>query len=289
MSNVVIIGGSLSGQNIAVGLRENDKDCAITLISEENYPAYDHLRLADFISGIIDEEKIFLCSDEFYKEQNINFIKGKKAGSINTVKKLVYFKDKGSISYDFLIIASGRGPQVPDIAGARKEGAYRIYLLDEAKEFLKRYISAPVCIAGSNSFALKVAEAVTQRYNVEVKLISTKGFDPASVPQNVEVINDSLAEVIGEGEVQAIKLSSGKAIGVSAVLYIDGYKSNVDFLKNTDIQVKDDLIVIDSCMRTSVENIFACGSVVGRDSVAVSAMVVDNVLSDMKVAACRMS
>ena len=78
MSNIVIIGSSLSGHNIALRLRERDKDCSITLISEENYPAYDHLRLADFIRGTINEESVFLCKEDFYKDQNINFIKGKR-------------------------------------------------------------------------------------------------------------------------------------------------------------------------------------------------------------------
>jgi len=287
MSNIVIIGSSLSGHNIALRLRERDKDCSITLISEENYPAYDHLRLADFIRGTINEESVFLCKEDFYKEQNINFIKAKKVGSLNTQKKLVYFKDKGSLPYDFLVIAAGRSPQVPDISGSRKEGAYRIYLLDDVKEFLKRYIAAPVCIVGSNSFALKVAEAISEKYNVGVKLLSRVGFDPASVPKNVEIIHETLQEVIGEGEVQAIKLASGKAIGVCAVLFMDDYKSNIDFLKNTNIAVKDDYIVIDGWMHTNVDNIFACGSLVRKDSVVISIMLVDNIINEMKSQVCR--
>lgn len=289
MSNIVIIGSSLSGHNIALRLREKDKDCTITLISEENYPSYDHLRLADFISGIINEEGIFLCREDLYKEQNINFVKAKRVGSLNLEKKLVLFKDKGSLPYDILVIASGRSPQVPDLPGAKKEGAYRIYQLDDVKEFLKRYISAPVCIVGSDSFALKVAEAVSEKYKVEVKLISRVGFDPASIPKDVEIIHDPLQEIIGEGEVQAVKLSSGKAIGVSAVLFMDDYKSNIDFLKNTQIQIKDDLVVIDGWMRTNVENIFACGSVVQKNSVVISMMLVDNIINDIKGSACRLT
>jgi len=287
MNNIVIIGASLSGHNIALRLRGKDKDCRITLISEENYPPYDHIKLADLISGVIQEKDIFLCNEELYRRENINFLKGKKAGSLNTQKKLDYFKDKGSVSYDILVIASGRSPVLPEIPGARKEGVYRLYTLDDTKEFLKRYISEPVCISGENVFALKIAEAITEKYKVEVKLLAHKVFDPGSIPKNVEVINDSIQEIIGEGEVQAVKLASGKAIAVSAVLFIDNHKSNIEFLKGTQVAVKDDLVVVDSCMQTTVKDIFACGSIVHRDSVVISIMLADNIIRQMRGEACQ--
>lgn len=282
MNNVVIIGASVSGHDIALRLREKDKDCSITLISEENYPPYDHFKLTDFISGIIPEKDLFLCPEELYKQQNITFLKGKKAGSLNIQKKLVYFKDKGSISYDILVIASGRSPVLPEIPGARKEGVFRLYTLDDTKELLKRYLTETVCIAGEDAFALRIAESISEKYKVEVKLLSSKVFDPGLIPKSVEVIDDSIQEIIGEGEAQAVKLASGKAIAVSAAIFMGNYKSNLEFLKNTEVAVKDDLVVVDSSMQATVENIFACGSVVRRNSVVISIMLVDNIIRKMR-------
>jgi len=289
MNNIVIIGATVSGHNIALRLREKDKDCHITLISEENYLPYDHFKLADLISGIVPENNIFLCSEDFYQQQNINFLKGKKVGSLNTQKKLLYFKDKGNLSYDLLVIASGRSPTLPDIPGARKVGAYRLYTLDDTKEFLKSYISEPVCIAGGNSFALRIAEAIAEKYGVEVKFLTRKVFDPSLTPKYVEIINDAAAEVIGEGQIQAVKLASGKVISACVVLFIDDYKSNIDFLKNTDVRVENDIIVVDGFLRTTVKDIFACGSVVAKDNVTISMMLVDHIISQMKGERCQTS
>ncbi len=289
MNKVVIIGASVSGHNIALRLKGKKPNCEITLISDENYPPYDHFKLADLISGVISEKDIFFCSEDFYLKQSINFLKGKKVASLNTQKKLVYFKEKGNISYDFLVIASGRNPTLPDIPGARKEGALRLYTLDDTKEFLKRYISEPVCVVGSNNFALKVSEVISEKYRVEVKLISRKTFDPGLIPKNVEIIHDSVKEIIGEGQAQAVKLASGKAISISAVLFMDDYKSNIDFLKNTDVRVKDDFVVIDAWMQTTVKDIFACGNVVAKDSVVISMMLVDNIIHEMKGETCQTS
>jgi len=281
-NKVVIVGASVSGHDIALRLRERDKDCSITLISDENYPPYDHFKLIDFISGIIQEKDIFLCSEELYKQQNINFLKGRKAGSLNTQKKLVYFKDKGSISYDILVIASGRSPVLPEIPGARKEGVFRLYALDDARELLKRYFTETVCVVGEDAFALRIAESINEKYKVGVKLLSKKVFDPGLIPKDVEVIDDSVAEIIGEGEAQAVKLASGKAIAISAVIFMGNYKSNLEFLKNTEVAVKDDLVVVNSFMQATVENIFACGSVVRRNSVVISIMLVDNIIRQIK-------
>jgi NAD(P)H-nitrite reductase large subunit len=288
ISHIVIIGASVSGHNIALRLREKNKDCRITLISEENYPAYDHLKLADFVSTTISERDIFLCNEDDYLKNNINLIKNKKVGSLNTQKKLVYFKDKGSINYDILIIASGRSPVIPDIPGAKKTGVYRLYTLDDVKEFLKHYIAQPVCIVGSNSFAIKMAEAVSEKYGVEIKLLSRAAFDPADIPKDTEVIHDSLQEIVGEGQTQAVKLKSGKALGVCAVLFMDNYKSNIDFLKGADIQTKDDFVLVDGWMRTNQGNIFACGSVVRKDSVVISMMLVDHIIAKLGEVSVRL-
>ena len=281
MNHIVIIGASVSGHNIALRLREKNKDFKITLISEEEYPAYDHLKLADIIANVISEKDIFLCAEEDYLKLGINFIKNKKVGSLNIAKKQIYFKDKGSINYDILVIASGRSPIIPEIPGAKKEGVFRLYTLSDLLEFTKHYIAHPVCVVGSNSLALKVAEAVSARYGVEVKLLSCSAFDPSAIPENTEIINDSITEIIGEGETQAIKLKSGKALGVCAVLFMDNYKSNIEFLKGTGVEIKDDFILVDGWMRTNQENIFACGSVVRKDSVVISMMLVDQIISKL--------
>ncbi|MFH0855779.1 MAG: FAD-dependent oxidoreductase [Candidatus Omnitrophota bacterium] len=289
MNNIVIIGASASSHNIALRLREKLNAGNITLVSEENYPAYDHLRLADFISGIVSEKDMFLCSEDFYAKQGINFLKGKKVSILNTQKKLIYFKDKGRISYDFLVLATGRSPVLPDIPGARKDGVWRLYSLSDAKEFLKSYIAGPVCVAGTDVFALKIAEAVTEKYKVEVKLLSQKSFDPGLIPKNVEVLNDSIQEIIGEGEAQAVKLASGKAIGISAVLFMNNYKSNIEFLKDTPVAVENDLVIVDGSMQATVKDIFACGSITGKDSIVISMMLADGLISQVRGDICRIS
>jgi len=287
MKKIVIIGASVSGHCIALGLRERDLSSQITLITEENYPAYDRLRLPDFISGITLEQNLFLGNEDFYQQHNINFLKSKKVASLNTQKKLIYFKEKGNLEYDFLVIASGRSPSIADIPGAKKEGVFRLYNLDDTKELLKRYISEPICIIGSNSLALKTAEALAIKYSSEIKFLTHSVIDPSLVCQGIEVIQDDICEIIGDGQTEAIKLKQGKVIAVSAVLFMDNYKSNIDFLKNSNVEIKDDFVVVNETLKTNIENIFACGSVINKDSVGISLIAVESIIKQMGQEVCQ--
>jgi len=281
MKKVVIVGGSLSGHSIAAFLRENQPDCEITLISDENYPAYKRLLLVSLLRGEIKEEQLSLCQEVFYLNNKINFIRGRKIASLNTEKHLAYFKDKGSIDYDFLVIATGRSIIVPEIPGAKKDGCFKLYTLDDIKEFTKRFINHPVCIVGSNNFSFEMAKAVHDRFKVEVKLIMQDSF--ISYCEGLEIIRGELAEVIGEGEVQAVKLKEGKAIGVGTVLFMED-KPNLDIIKNTSIEAINGIIKVDEHMRTSIENIYAFGSVAGNNTNSLG--LINNLIQQMKGERC---
>lgn len=260
MSRVVIIGASISGHTAAVKLREVDKDSSITLLTEERYPLYDRRRFFDFLTGSIEEKDIFLSNEDFYQSHNINFLRDKKVISLNTEKRIIYFKEKDSIEYDWLIIASGRKPVLPEIPGAKKPGVFIIYSLDDYNEFLRYIISESVCVVGSNQIALSLARAIVSRYKIEVKLISSENLGKTD-SFGIEVINTPLQEIIGEGRAQAIKLKSGKVIGVSYVIFMDEFKGNIDFLKNTDIEIYGNLIRVNEHMQTNIERVFASGAV----------------------------
>jgi NAD(P)H-nitrite reductase large subunit len=260
MSRIVIIGASISGHTAAVKLREIDKGSSITLLTEESYPLYDRRRFFDFLTGSIEEKDIFLSNEDFYQRHNINFLKDKKVISLNTEKRTVYFKEKDSIEYDYLIIASGRKPTLPEMPGAKKPGVFTLYLLDDYKEFLKYIISESVCVVGSNQIALSLARAIVSRYKIEVKLICSENLGETD-SEGIEILNIPLQEIIGEGSAQAIKLKSGKVIGVSCVIFMDEFKGNIDFLRNTDIEIYEDSIRVNDKMQTNIEGIFASGAV----------------------------
>jgi nitrite reductase (NADH) large subunit len=258
MVRIVIIGASAAGHTLAVNLGEKEKDCSIDLISEEAYPFYDKRRLAKFLAGSLKEEDLFLVSESSYKEKDINFHKSNKVSLVNPVKKIVYFKDKATLEYDLLVIASGQRAVFPEISGIKKNGVLALYCLDDFKSLINRLIIDTVCLVGEDSIALECAEVIASKYNIEVKLISSHLLSGIT-SSRVEIINSCLSETIGEGGVQAVKLEDGRVIATSLVFFMR-QAANLDFFKSTSLETSDGLILVDESGRTNLDGVFACGS-----------------------------
>ncbi len=288
MLRIAIIGASIAGHTVAVSLREKNKNCSLTLITEEPHPLYDRRRLSEYLAGRIEEKDIFLYSEEAYKQNEITFIKENKVIGINTHKGLIYSKDRSNIEYDFLVICSGRSFSLPEIPGIRKSGVFRLYSFADFKGFFTHLISEPVCLVGSNEFAFNLACAIAAK-NKEVKLISQINFKHSPPSPKIEIIESQLMEIIGESGAQAVRFKEGKIIGTSLVAFMDGLKSNIEFLKNTDIEVHNDLICVDEGMRTNLNNVFACGSVCSRRDEAPTLKSWDDIIGEGRCLASNLT
>jgi nitrite reductase (NADH) large subunit len=286
---IVIIGNSVAGHNAAIKLRQKYQDAGVTLICEEAYPFYDRRKLLDYWSGKIKEKELFLISADSYSQQNINFIKEAKVIAVNPARRSVSYKShekRTSVEYDFLVVASGCKTSLPEIEGINKTGVFRFESLADFKELKSAVMLDAVCIINTNHFTPKIIESITSR-KIEVKLVTQEL--PENLPPMVEVINSEVVEIIGDSGVQAIKLKEGKVIGVSWAGVMSQAKPSIDFIKDSGIETIDSAIAIDDNMRTSIPDIFACGSVCLRrgenpriktweDSLAEGLSVAENIL-----------
>jgi nitrite reductase (NADH) large subunit len=264
MTKIVIIGASAAGHTVAQNLREKNKDCAITLITEEAFPFYDRRKLVVYLSGNIKEKELFLLPPDFYAAQNIDFLKERKVVGINTKKRAVYLKreeSRESLVYDFLVICSGRKTIFPEISGINKAGVLRPDTLSDFKEIKVHLISDTVCFLGWNRLASEVAKVIIAK-GKEVKLIMNETPLEPLPGEGIEVINSEVVDIIGESGVQAVKLKEGKIIGTSLVMvFMSLPKAAMDFLDGTDIEAAEEAICVDEKMRTNLENIFSSGTV----------------------------
>jgi NAD(P)H-nitrite reductase large subunit len=265
---IVIIGGSAAGHNAAIKIRQKYQDAGVTVISEEVYPFYDRKKLLDYWSGKAKEKELFLISADSYGQQNINFLKEAKVISINPSRRSVSYKiaeKRTSVDYDFLVIASGCRSPLPEIEGINKSGVFRFGGLADFKELRSAVMLDAVCLIGVNHLTSKIIEAVTAK-GIEVKLITTQPQE--NFPEMVEAIDSEVVEIIGDSGVQAVKLKEGKILGVSWVGVTLPMKPCADFLKDTEVEIIDSAIAVDENLRTSIPDIFACGSVCRREGEA---------------------
>jgi len=283
MKKIVIIGNSAAGIAAAEEIRKRNQKDKIVMISDENYPTYCRCLISYFLAGDIKEKALIYRSESFFKNNNIELLLGKKAVEIRPKKNTVVIQEKDAqgeikksqIEYDYLILANGASPKFPDKKGIQKKGVFGFRTVEDATRISELLpITTTACVLGGGLIGLKAAYALRKRVP-EVKVIirskqvlsqvldqeSAFMFQQRIQENGIEVTTGTdVAEVIGNGDVKAIKLESGKVIGCHVVIVGKGVQPNIDLVKDTEIEVSEGIIVNDN-MCTNIPNIFAAGDV----------------------------
>ncbi len=279
MKHIVIIGNSAAGMSAAEAVRRNDKSVKISMVSEEQYPAYMRLKIAEILMNNLNPEKLFLKPNEFFKQANIDLLPGEKVDRVIPKKNSIILFDKTKIVYDALIVASGRSANISkDVKGANKHGVLGFRNIRNARDIMELVpISNTVCIWGAGIAGINAAYGLSRK-NLEIKVITSKerilegildeekarALENSLREKGVEIIfNKSIVEIFGNGDVKAIKLDSGKVIGCGILILDKNLAPNTKFLENTEVNINFG-VRVDEFLRSSVENIFAAGDVLSR-------------------------
>ena len=282
MKHIVIIGNCAAGIAAAEVIRKRDRDSKLTIISDENYPAYCRCIIPNLLAGDIKEEGIIYRDEAFYKENKIDLLLNKKAIEIRDKKNIVVVRDaesseakKEQVKYDALILANGASPKFPDKKGMHKKGVFGFRTIEDTLKIAELLpITTTTCVLGGGLIGLKAAYALKNR-GPEVKVIIRSNqvlsqvldkeagdmFQKLIEQSGIEVVTGTdVTEILGNGDVKAVKLDSGKVIGCNVVVVGKGVKPNIDLVKDTEIEVSEG-IVVDDHMRTNIPNIYAAGDV----------------------------
>jgi NAD(P)H-nitrite reductase large subunit len=273
MKQFIIIGNSAAGIAAVESIRDKDRDSKITVISDEDYTAYCRCVLSYYLAGETPEANLVYRPKEFYKEKNIELLLNKKVTRVDPQKNSVVLEGNVKLGYDKLLIATGASPKFPEIKGIHKRGVSGFRTIKDIKEVLGivPVSNTAVCLGGG-LIGLKAAYALKKR-GLEVKVIVkskqilSQLLDKAGADiiqghlesHGIEILTGAdISEFVGEGELKAIKLDSGKVIGCQIAIIGKGVSPNVGLVKNTNIRV-DEGIVLDSSLKTSIDTIFAAG------------------------------
>ncbi len=275
MKQFIIIGNSAAGIAAIEAIRRTDKDSKITIISDEDNPSYCRCLISYYLAGDVKEDKILYRSADFYKDNNIELLLNKKVSRVDPKKNRIILEDRSQLGYDSLLIATGASPKFPEVKGIKKTGVYGFRTLKDAKDIEGLLpVTRTACILGGGLIGLKAAYALSKR-KIEVKVIvkSKQVLSQVLDPQAAVFVQQKLGqngielllgqdavEIIGEGEVKAVKLDSGKAIGSSLVIAAKGVSPNIDSVKDNQVKINEG-IVVNHLLQTDVANIYAAGDV----------------------------
>ena len=135
MAQYVIIGNGVAAIGCIEGIRKEDTQNKIIVISEEPHPVYCRPLISYYLEGKTDLEKMAYRNPNFYDEMNCEVLYGRKAVRIDNTTKQITLNDETIIPYGKLCIATGSSPFIPPFAGLETvEHKYSFMTLDNMLE-----------------------------------------------------------------------------------------------------------------------------------------------------------
>lgn len=124
-TRVVIVGNGMAGSRLADELRRREPDpdiLRITLIGEEQHPAYNRVLLSSVVGGVLDIEKVRLYPANWYGKHHVQLHRGVRAVAVDRRRRIVHDSHGGTYGYDVLVLATGSRSWIPPVEGLVEPG-----------------------------------------------------------------------------------------------------------------------------------------------------------------------
>ena len=276
----LIIGNSAGGIGAAEAIRELDISGAITIVSDEPYPAYSRPLVADYLSSHRPLERMLFRSPDFYESNDIGTILGDGVTGVDFARHIATLASGQTLQWQKLLLATGGLPIVPDIESLGLKGVFNFITLDDAKgidDFLTQHrMEARAVVIGGGLIGVSATESLVKR-GVKVTIVEMKDrilntiLDEeassteaeAITKDGVEIITGhTVSEINGNllGGVRSAVLDDGRLIDCQMVVVAIGVRPRLELVADSDIK-RNRGIIVDRFMVTSQPDVYACGDV----------------------------
>lgn len=237
-----VCGGGRSGVAFIKELRKYNGQVQITLIDKQKY-FFDKKDLCSLLVKKDTHEVINL--EDFSCEHNVTFVHD-EIERINFNKKIVYFKKRDSLHTDILIFSCGLTSRKLSIKGDSREGFF--YFSDIDVFLVRDYLSyvQDVVIFASTSLGLLLAFSLSF-LGKEIKLLTGECVFLGGQKERILSLlrqrgidiyeNHTIAEVVGERMVKAVKTSVPKVFSSHLVCVDSGFlpaSKMLDFIPESE-------------------------------------------------------
>ena len=269
----VIIGNSFAGMFAAEAIRRHDSEGEVWIISREPQHVYSRAMIHEMLSGVVEEEMVYLRDWDFYEKHNIKSLLGHEVTGVDTERKVLRI-DGNEMEYDKLLIATGGNPFVPPVPGLDDVEHYTFTTLDDARKLKDACRGRHnAVVLGAGLIGLQCAEALRHMdMNVTVVEMADTVLpmaldEPASAivaqelaDEGIEVrTGNTIEQVVGtQGRPTSCKLRSGETVPCDVLVIAVGVRPNVAFAKEAGLTIERG-IVVNERMETSAKDVYAAG------------------------------
>lgn len=271
----VIVGGGIAGWSAAEQIRLGDPDAQITLFSEEHHRLYSRVLLPHIIKEKVPRERVFLKSETWVEEQNIEWLSGVGVISIDTKNQFVAAENGREYEYDKLLVVTGGN------ANTRPEqlrGMMYLQTLDDADhimQLLKEADSSSIqaAVLGGGFIAMEFIN-IFHHFNIPQTIYlrgerffsrcldeeSSAIIESRLSDENIPVYKNVDVEMLGENGNLTLIRSNGNEVETQLLGIGIGLDLNTHVLQDSGINV-DDGIHVNARLQTNMPNVYAAGDV----------------------------
>jgi NAD(P)H-nitrite reductase large subunit len=275
----LIIGNSAGGIAAAEAIRGRDRAGAITIISDEPYPAYSRPLISEYLANGRPLERMLFRQPDFYEKGKIRTIFAERVVQVDFNERIVKLGSGRCVIWQKLLLATGSLPVVRGIEGIGLEGVFTFSKLDDAKA-IDRFLNKcgrkiRAVVIGGGLVGMSVTEALVKR-GVEVTMVVRSRIlrtilDNEAAALEEKALRDAGVEIISghavgkiasylAGTATGVSLDDSRPIPSEIVIVAIGVQPRTELISGSGIKTNRG-IVVDRHMRTSRPDVYACGDV----------------------------
>lgn len=285
MKKVVIVGGVAGGASAAARLRRLNEDLEIIIFEKGSYVSFANCGLPYHIGGVIqNRESLLLQTPESLKARfNIDVRVNSEVTEVNSLEKKVRVRMRDGreeeTKFDFLILAPGAKPLVPNIKGIENSKILTLRNMndmDKIKEKLGSKNIKRAVVVGGGYVGVETAENISH-LGITTTLIEAAPnilapFDGEMgnileyemITNGINLMtNEKVIEFKEKGETIQLVLENGKVVETDIVILAIGVIPDTKFLSNSGVLLGErGHILVNDKLETNISGIYAVGDAI---------------------------
>jgi NADH oxidase (H2O2-forming) len=236
--------------------------------------------LADYLAGRIPREQVFLRTGEDYDRAGLELRAATRVAAWEPERNRLRC-DSGEIAYDRLVLATGSRPVIPRVPGCDMAGVFTLKTLADA-DLLREARGRCTVVVGSGPVGIETALALRARgWSVAVmemldRLLPRLFDQPlaATLQSHLESsgisvsLGEELQEIVGNERVRTVR-TNRRTLPADLVVWVVGMRPELALIDRGQVDLGPfGGIAVDAGMRTSRENVWACGDCVESEELA---------------------
>jgi 3-phenylpropionate/trans-cinnamate dioxygenase ferredoxin reductase subunit len=264
----VIVGAGEAGARVAIALREQGFDGAVTLVGEERHAPYERPPLSK--GAIFGEEAPavpFIGDAQRFNELDVDTVFGVAATAIDRAARRLRLSDGDELPYDQLVLATGARPRRLNLPGA--EHGLTLRAFEDAVALRERMRpGAAIVVIGGGFIGLELAAGARKRGCEVVVVESAPRVLARATPaplaailearhraEGVEILTGVGVRGFAAGSVE---LADGRQLKADAIIVGVGAAPETALAGAAGLAL-DNGVAVNGRLQTSDPNIYACG------------------------------